>query len=602
MTTFDAKAFLKTLSSAPGVYRMLDAQGKLLYVGKARNLKRRVASYFQRTTDNAKTRAMVAQIAGIEVTVTHTETEALLLENNLIKQHRPRYNITLRDDKSYPYVHLTAHDYPRLAFYRGARKERGQFFGPYPSAAAVRETLSQLQKLFQLRPCNDTFFANRSRPCLQYQIGRCSAPCVGLISAEDYARDVQHAVLFLEGRNTEVLEALGERMENAALAQNYELAAQYRDQIAQLRQTREQQHMDGRAQDVDVLAAVSQGGVHCVALVAIRGGRNLGAKPYFPRGGETDPEEIMSAFLPQHYLGRDVPHEILSNVPVEDSSLLEQALREQTGHAVAIRHQMRGIRARWMDMARRNAEQALATRLVADATLQQRFAALQKALQLDEPPVRLECFDISHTQGEATVASCVVFGLEGPLKSDYRRFNIEDITPGDDYAAMRQALMRRYLRLQKGEGILPDVLLIDGGKGQVAEALAMLEELQVSGVQVVGVAKGPGRKAGYEQLFLGATKKPLQLPPDSPALHLIQQVRDEAHRFAISGHRGRRAKARTTSPLEAIEGLGPKRRQQLLKAFGGLQGVARAGVDELMQVHGISRELARRVYDVFHTT
>lgn len=600
MATFDAKAFLKTLSSAPGVYRMLDAQGQLLYVGKARNLKRRVTSYFQRTQENAKTRSMVAQIASIEVTSTHTETEALLLENNLIKQHRPRYNITLRDDKSYPYVHLTTHDYPRLAFYRGARKEGGQFFGPYPSAAAVRETLTQLQKLFQLRPCNDTFFANRSRPCLQYQIGRCTAPCVNLISAEDYARDVQHAVLFLEGRNVEVLAALADRMESTAAAQNYELAAQYRDQIAQLRQTREQQHMDGRALDVDVLAAVSQGEVHCVTLVAIRGGRNLGAKTYFPRGGETNPVEIMAAFLPQHYLGRDVPQEILSSVPVDDVALLQQALRDQAGHAVAIKHQLRGTRARWMDMARRNAEQALATRLVADATLQQRFTALHEALQLSEAPARLECFDISHTQGEATVASCVVFGLEGPIKSDYRRFNIDDVTPGDDYAAMRQALLRRYARLQKGEGIMPDVLLIDGGKGQVAEALAVLEELQVTGVNVVGVAKGPGRKAGYEQLFLGADKKPLQLPADSPALHLIQQVRDEAHRFAISEHRGRRAKARNTSPLEAIEGLGPKRRQQLLKAFGGLQGVARAGVEELMQVHGISRELARRVYDVFH--
>lgn len=598
---FNSKAFLKTLPAAPGVYRMLDAGGAVLYVGKARHLKRRVASYFRSTSDSLKTRAMIAQVADIEITVTHTETEALLLENNLIKQHKPRYNVTLRDDKSYPYIHLTDHPFPRLTFYRGSRREKGRFFGPYASAAAVRETLGQLQKLFQIRQCTDSFFTNRSRPCLQYQIKRCTAPCVGFINEADYRRDVEHAAMFLEGRNREVIDALVRRMEKASEAMDFEMAARYRDQIAQLRKTAERQYVSSGSADVDVVAALSAADVHCVVLMFMRGGRNLGSKSFFPRAAGQDVTEVLTAFLSQYYPGREAPPEILVNLPIDDNALLEHALSDLAGKKVAIKHRLRGERARWMDMTRRNAEQALAGRLASDATLQQRFEALQDALSLEQMPARLECFDISHTSGEATVASCVVFGREGAVKSDYRRFNIEGLQPGDDYGAMRQALTRRYTKLKKGEGVLPDVLLIDGGKGQVAEALAVLEELQVEGVIVVGVAKGPTRRPGLEQLILADSKTPLTLPADSPALHLIQQIRDEAHRFAIAGHRAKRGKARRVSPLETVEGLGPKRRQQLLKQFGGLQGVARAGVDDLTQVRGISRELAQRVYDLFHS-
>lgn len=602
MPEFDPQSFIKTLPGAPGVYRMLDARGEWLYVGKARNLKRRVSSYFQRNPASLKTQAMMRQVAEVEVTVTRTETEALLLENNLIKRHKPRYNVVLRDDKSYPWIHVTDHPYPRLAFYRGARREKGRFFGPYPSAGAVRETLSQLQKLFQVRPCTDSFFANRSRPCLQYQIRRCTAPCVGYISAEDYVRDVEHAVMFLEGRNREVIDALVARMEQAAGRLDYELAAQYRDQIAQLRQTTGRQYVSGGEADADVVAIASGGGRHCVTTVFIRGGRSLGSKAFFPRNaGETEPEEVLEAFLNQYYLDRETPHEIVIDRPIAGRAVLERALSEQAGRRVAVKQRVRGSRARWLDMARRNAEQALHVRLSADAGLQLRFEALQEALNLDQTPARLECFDISHTMGEATVASCVVFGREGPVKADYRRFNIEGVTPGDDYAAMRQALSRRYTRLKRGEGRLPDVLFIDGGKGQVAEAAAVLEELQIEEVLVVGVAKGAERRPGAEQLILAERAEPLRLAPDSPALHLIQQLRDEAHRFAITGHRARRARQRSRSPLEDIEGLGPKRRQLLLKQFGGLQAVSRAGVEDLMAVRGISRELAQRIYDTFHT-
>ncbi len=601
--SFDAARYVRKLTARPGVYRMLDARGKIIYVGKARNLKARVGSYFNAGVDSAKTAAMVAHVAGIEVTVTQTETEALLLEDALIKRHRPRYNILLRDDKSYPWIRVTGrHAFPRLAFHRGARRPDERYFGPYPSAKAVRESLNLLQKLFQLRSCDDSFFANRSRPCLQHQIKRCSAPCVGLIGEPDYAADVEHAVLFLEGRNREVTADLAGRMEKAAAALDFERAAQYRDQIATLKRIEERQFVSGaEGGDFDVLAAVAAGPVHCVASIVIRAGRNLGTRTYFPRtAGRTDPAEVLGAFLPQHYLSRDAPREILCNVEAPDTDLVERALSERTGHRVEIRHRLRGRRARWVKMAVTNAEYAAKLRATSQTAIARQADDLRDALGLDETPKRIECFDISHTGGESTVASCVVFDEEGPRKSDYRRFNIDGLAPGDDYGAMNQALRRRYTRLKRGEAPLPDLLVIDGGKGQVAQALTVLDELQLPEVQIVGVAKGPTRKPGMEQLVLPGRERPVRLAAASPGLHLLQQVRDEAHRFAIAGHRQRRAKTRNTSVLESIPGLGPKRRRELLRAFGGLKGIERAGVDDLGRVRGISHKLARLIYETFH--
>lgn len=616
---FDAKAFLKTLTSRPGVYRMLDAGGTVLYVGKAKNLKKRVASYFSRSNQGAKTRALVAQIRGVEVTVTHTEGEALLLENNLIKELKPRYNILLRDDKSYPYIFLSENQsYPRLSYHRGAKRAKGRYFGPYPSAGAVRESLNLLQKLFRVRQCDDSFFSNRTRPCLQYQIKRCTAPCVGLIDEAHYREDLRRTTLFLEGKSAKVINELVEQMEQASATQAFEEAAQFRDLIANLRRVQESQYVSGEGGDLDVIAAVTGGGLACVQVFFVRDGRNLGNKTFFPRHANgAEASEVLAAFIAQYYLvghtGRTVPSEILVNQSLEGAELLQTVLSEESGRRVQISHKLRGERARWVEMAVTNAENALNTQIATKSTVLRRFEALQDVLQLDSPPQRLECFDISHTMGEATVASCVVLDTTGPVKSDYRRFNIEGITPGDDYAAMHQALLRRYTRLKKGEGKMPDILLIDGGKGQVSEAEAVMEELQINDVILLGVAKGPARRPGQEQLILsgsfatGASSKELSskdapriLPADSPALHLIQQIRDEAHRFAITGHRQRRAKARTTSVLEGITGLGPKRRQTLLKQFGGLQEVARAGVEDLARVPGISKQLAQRVYDVFH--
>jgi excinuclease ABC subunit C len=599
---FDSARFLESVSGAPGVYRMLDAKGELLYVGKARNLKKRLASYFRASESNPKTLAMRGQIADIQVTVTHTETEALLLENNLIKEHRPRYNVVLRDDKSYPYIRLDdSQAFPRLTLYRGRRKETGRYFGPYPSAYSARETVNLLQKLFLLRQCNDTFFKNRSRPCLQYQIKRCSAPCVGLISEETYKRDTENAALFLQGKTDEVVDAMVTRMEAASQLTDYELAARYRDQIASLRKTAAHQSMEGDSGDYDVVAAASRAGTACVLVMFVRAGRHLGNQAFHPRvSGEETPAELIDAFLPQHYLGRETPPDIILAEAIEDADMIATALASQVGHSVTVRSEVRGERRRLQEMARVNAEQALALRLAMDAGMRRRFETLQETLELEQMPARLECFDISHTMGEGTVASCVVFDTDGPRKSDYRRFNIEGIEGGDDYAAMHQALSRRYTRLKRGEGVVPDVLFIDGGKGQLHEAEKVLEELQVEGVTLVSVAKGPTRRPGMEQLFLSGREAPLILPQDSPALHLIQQIRDEAHRFAITGHRQRRAKARNTSPLEEVPGLGPKRRQALLKHFGGLQAVTRAGVEDLASVPGVSRELAQRIYGLFH--
>lgn len=600
--TFDTKAYIATLPRRPGVYRMRGANGELLYVGKARNLKSRVASYFHARNVAPKVQALVAQVQGIDVTVTNSDTEALLLEYNLIKEHHPRYNVVLRDDKSFPYVHVTTEArFPRLTFYRGPRTRTGRLFGPYPSAGAVRETLLQLQKLFKLRNCEDTFFENRSRPCLQHQIERCSAPCVGLISAPDYARDVAAAVKVLEGKTHEVNEEMATAMETAAAALDFESAAKLRDRLASLRQIQQQQSVSTRRRrDVDLVALASESGEHCIAVMFVRGGRNLGSTQFFPRAPLGESGELMSAFLMQYYFARDIPSEILVNVPIEDGDALSATLSDRAGHKVTIRRAARGLNARWMTMAQTNASQALRMRLANRAGIELNLESLRELLQMPEAPQRIECFDISHTRGEGTVASCVVFGPEGPIKTDYRRFNITGIEPGDDYGALRQALTRRYQRIKSGEVPMPDLLLIDGGKGQLTQALEVLQELEVNGLPVVGVAKGADRKPGQERLFTPDRAEPLILPPESPVLHLIQRVRDEAHRFAITGHRKRRARRHNESTLETIPGLGPARRRELLKQFGGLQGILKAGVDDLTQVRGIGRPLAELIYEHLH--
>jgi excinuclease ABC subunit C len=600
--SFDSSEFLKTLTSRPGIYRMLDSERTVLYVGKAGNLKKRVASYFRKTGLNAKTRALVEQIADIEVTVTHTEAEALLLESNLIKQLRPRYNVLLRDDKSYPYIYLSSEqEFPRVCLHRGARRRVGRFFGPYPNAGSVRESLHLLQKLFKVRQCEDSFFSHRSRPCLQYQIKRCTAPCVGLVSAAQYAADVRHTVLFLEGKSSQVIDGLVAQMEIASTEQDYEQAAVYRDRIANLHKVQEKQYISNERGDVDILACLTGKGNACVQVFFIRDGRNLGNAVFFPKIPlESAASAVLSAFIPQYYLGKDVPSELLLSHPLADGDLIAELLTGQAGHRVELCANVRGDRARWVKMALHNAEHALNSYNNTRKGFSGRLQSLSTVLGLDEMPERIECFDISHTGGESTVASCVVFGIEGPLKSDYRRFNIRDIQPGDDYGAMEQALLRHYTRLKKGEGRLPDLLLIDGGKGQVNAATKALEELQIIDVRIIGVAKGPGRKPGLETLHIHGEKEALTLSADSPALHLVQQIRDEAHRFAITGHRQRRAKTRRTSPLEQIPGVGPKRRQQLLQQLGGLREVARAGVDDLTRIKGVNRKLAQQIYDAFH--
>ena len=602
MSEFDAKDFLKNLSGAPGVYRMLDAQGQVLYVGKARNLRKRVGSYFRRTGLAPRTAIMMQAVAQVEVTVTHTETEALLLENNLIKALRPRYNMLLRDDKSYPYIFLSdGNGFPRAGFHRGAKQEAGRYFGPFPSAHAVRESLGLLQKMFPIRQCEDSYFRNRTRPCLQYQIKRCTAPCVGAIDVATYAEDVRHAVMFLEGRNQPLIDELVRDMEAAAARHDYETAARMRDRIGALRAVRERQYIDTGSGDADIVAAVVKDNVACVGVVFIRGGRHLGDKTFFPKAtGEVTAGEALAAFLPQYYLGKPTPAHIYINCSVEDRDLLAAALSTQAGRKVEIATPQRGGLKQRVRMAEINTEDVLRRRLASNASLKQRFEALQDALSLDAVPERLECFDVSHTMGEATVAACVVFDSDGALKSDYRRFNIEGVQAGDDYAAMQQALTRRYKRVKDGEVKVPDVLFIDGGKGQLGIAAAVMDELQIPGIKLVGIAKGEARKPGLEQLFISGCDTPIMLPSHAPALHLIQQIRDEAHRFAIGGHRQRRAKARVTSTLEEIPGVGKKRRQALLKNLGGLQSVARAGVEELMRIPGISPDLAQRIYDRFH--
>jgi excinuclease ABC subunit C len=600
---FEVKSFLRSLTHRPGVYRMLDAKHKVIYVGKARDLKKRVSSYFQRTQASVKTEAMMALVARVEVTVVNTEAEALVLEYNLIKQHKPRFNVLLRDDKSYPYIHAsTDHPFPRLRFHRGARKGKGRYFGPYPSTRAVRQTLNELQKLFLIRNCNDSYFSNRTRPCLQYQIRRCTAPCVGIVDEAQYGRDFEAALQFLEGRNDAVVATFVKRMEQASANQEYEQAARYRDQIARLKEVEARQLVQrGHHKDLDVIGFASNGAIHCVTVVFIRNGGVIGSRDHFPRvPGETDKAKILNSFVAQYYLGRDAPSEIILDTEIEDAEVLEQELSKRLGRKIAIRTRVRGDRMRWLELAHTNAEQGLGVRVASNATIERQFKALGEALELDDMPGRIECFDVSHTSGEATVASCVVFNTTGAVKSDYRRFNLSPSSAGDDYAAMAEALRRRYERVRKGEVPMPDILLVDGGKGQLAEAMRVLEELELDWLNVVAVAKGRARRPGAERLFRPGSDKAMQLPPDSPALLLIQQVRDEAHRFAITGHRQRRAKKRRQSPLEQIPGLGPKKRRELLRQFGGLQGVMGAGVDDLVKVRGIGRTLAETIYNELH--
>jgi len=603
---FDHQTFLKNLTQRPGVYSMLDDERKVLYVGKAKNLKKRVGSYFRTTALDNKTLALVARISNVEVTVTSSEAEALLLEQSLIKELKPPYNIEFRDDKSYPFIYLSAADkYPRLGFHRGAHHRKGRYFGPYPSAGAVRDSLNILQKVFRVRQCEDTFFKNRSRPCLQYQIKRCSGPCCDLVSPEDYQEDVRLATMFLTGKNQQLLKEYANKMDLASERLNFEKAALYRDQMAHLQRIQEQQYVVGKQGDIDVIAAVVDPGGVCIQLLFIRGGRLLGNKTFFPKTRlHPSEKELLSAFIPQFYLPahgqREIPREIILSEKIEDKQLLILALEQKSHKKVRIADSVRGYRSRWLDLARANARQSLGTHLADKQNIYQRFEALQEGLVLDDLPQRLECFDISHSSGEATVASCVVFDTGGPLKSDYRRFNIDGIKPGDDYAAMAQALSRRYTRIKSGEGVLPDILFIDGGKGQLHEAEKILEELQISDVTIVGVAKGAGRKAGLESLFVSGRKGEVSLPPDSAALHLIQQIRDESHRFAVTAHRQRRAKKRNESPLEGIEGVGPKRRRALLRHFGGNQQVERAAAEEIAKVDGINQKLAKHIYASLH--
>lgn len=602
---FDSSAFLATCSGRPGVYRMFDAEARLLYVGKAKNLKKRLSSYFRKTGQAPKTAALVARIAQIETTITANETEALLLEQTLIKEWRPPYNILLRDDKSYPYVFLSDGDFPRLGIHRGAKKAKGRYFGPYPSALAIRESLSLLQKTFLVRQCEDSYYKNRTRPCLQYQIKRCKGPCVGLVSPEEYAEDVRHSVMFLDGRSNALSDELSASMEKASMALEFERAAELRDQIALLRRVQDQQSMEGGSGDVDIVAVMLNPGGACVHLISVRGGRVLGSKNFFPQVAiEEEGGDVLMAFLGQYYLGnaeRDLPSELIVNVQHEDFATLIEAIESLRGRSLSISHRVRGTRARWQQLAVTNAEQALAARLANREHMAERFEALAGVLEMDEPPQRMECFDISHSSGEATVASCVVFGPEGPLKSDYRRFNIEGITAGDDYAAMHQALTRRFSKVKDGEGKLPDVLLVDGGKGQLAMAREVLQELAVPDLILLGVAKGTTRKPGLEVLYLNDATHEFTLPGNSPALHLIQQIRDESHRFAIAGHRARRGKARRTSSLEEVAGIGPKRRRELLNHFGGLQELSRASAEEIAKAPGISKKLAELIYATLHS-
>lgn len=585
---------------------MLDGEGAVLYVGKAKNLKKRVASYFRKSGLPVKTAALVKRILQIDVTVTETETEALILEHNLIKQYRPPFNILMRDDKSYPYIFLSDKDtWPRLSFHRGPKKAKGTYFGPFPSVHAVRESMSFLQKTFKVRQCEDVFFKNRSRPCLQYQIKRCTAPCVDFVDKDEYAADVHLTRLYLDGKADKILQQLEHKMELASENLEFETAADCRDQISALRQVQAQQVIEKGRGTIDIVAGAVSNGHACVHMLYVRQGRILGSRSYYPKTPLAEEvDELLEEFLPQLYLnggGRpDLPKEIIVNDEFDGSSALSEALSEKIGRNIEIKNNVRGFRAKWVELAQRTAEQNLTAKLASKQTLEQRFESLRETLELDETPQRLECFDISHSSGEAVVASCVVFDSNGALKSDYRRFNIENITDGDDYAAMEQAVRRRYTRLMKGEGKLPDILLIDGGKGQISTVKTVLTDLGVVGVMVVGVAKGTTRKPGMETLILADQRNKVVPRPQRGALHLIQQIRDEAHRFAITGHKARRDKKRKTSPLQGIPGVGPSRRRDLLKHFGGVVEVKKASVADLMKVSNINKKVAEAIYSALY--
>ncbi len=590
------------LPHLPGVYRMLGGEGEVLYVGKALDLRKRVSSYFQRSeTLSPRIRLMVAQIVNIETTVTRSEAEALLLENNLIKSLAPRYNILFRDDKSYPYLMLSGHRYPRLGFFRGNPDKRHRYFGPFPDSGAVRGSIQLLQKVFRLRTCEDGVFANRSRPCLLHQIHRCTAPCVNLISESDYAEDVRSAGMFLEGQEDAVFGRLDARMNAAAAEQRYEEAAVYRDQITALHKVRERQYVsDESGRDADVIACASAAGICCVNLVMIRGGRHLGDKNFFPQNADdVEPAQIIEAFIAQHYLLHQVPPQLIVGEAIA-VEVLQETLSERAGRRVQIGANPIGDRRVWLQMAVKNAELGAAQRKVRHMGDAAKLAALQQGLNLPETMQRIECFDISHTQGEATVASCVVYDRGAMQSGEYRHFNIRDVAPGDDYAAMREVLTRRYRRVVAGEGRMPDLVMIDGGQGQLGVAVEVMTELGLNDLPLLGVAKGESRKPGMEQLLMPGRESAFRLDADDPGLHLIQQIRDEAHRFAIEGHRARRGRTRTTSPLEAIPGIGAKRRQRLLTRFGGLRGLVAASVEEMAQVDGISLALAERIYDELH--
>ena len=603
---FDSRAFVRDLTSKPGVYRMVDEAGDVIYVGKARNLKKRVASYFMRADNSPKTRVMVRQIRHIEITVTRTEKEALILENNQIKRLKPRYNIYFKDDKSYPYIYLSdTHDFPALHYHRGARRKKGRYFGPYPSAFAVRDTLNLIKKLFLTRQCKDSFFRNRSRPCLEHQIKRCSAPCVGLIGKAEYHKDIERTVMFLEGKNEQVTESLIIPMQRAADALEYERAARYRDQIVNLRRLNENQYITVGKGNIDVIACCHREEVACVLVSFIRNGLNQGSQAYFPKLRFADGEasgSIMDAFLAQHYLQSavSIPDEIILSHKPSNCALFEAVISAYIKRRVRLKVTLRGDRAKCMEMALENAKLALKQRIAGKSSHEQRTEKLKEFLGLDMPIRRMECFDISHTGGDNTVASCVVFDAMGPVKDDYRRFNIEGITPGDDYAAMEQVILRRYTRVKKEAGQLPDVIFIDGGRGQIGTARKALDELAINEPLLIGVAKGVSRKPGQETLIMECDHRPIRPPAHSPALYLIQQIRDEAHRFAIAGHRLRRRRANRQSPLQCIAGVGGKRRQNLLRHFGGLKGIISAGVGDLVRVDGINKNLAQKIYDTFH--
>lgn len=603
-TPFDAKTLLATLTELPGVYRMIDVSGQVLYVGKAKNLKKRVSSYFRENHPSPRIALMVAKIASVETTVTRSEAEALLLENNLIKNLSPRYNILFRDDKSYPYIVITRDDFPRLGFFRGNTDRKSDYYGPFPSSTAVRESINLLQKMFRLRTCESSVFNNRTRPCLLYQIKRCSGSCVDLIDRETYAQDVSMAALFLQGRQQEVIGRLSEAMERAAAGLAFEKAAIIRDQIQSLRRVQDKQYVESsKGEDVDVVVVVCEGGLICVNLAIVRGGRHLGDKPQFPSNmGDFSPGEVLSAFICQHYSQHPIPSRIYLNVAVPDLDLA-LVLAELAKRPVPLIEPRQTMQKVWVEMAEQNARLAIFARKNVQSRQSSRLEALQELLTLEPEEgeeIRIECFDISHIQGESAVASCVVYQGSGMRKSEYRRFNIQGIQPGDDYAAIRQAVLRRYERVLTGEGVAPTLILIDGGKGQLGSALSALNELGLSHFPIIGVAKGEARKPGLENLIFADGREPVQLAPEHPALHLIQEIRDEAHRFAIAGHRAQRSKTRRTSRLDEISGIGPQRRKALIAHFGGLQGVANAGVDQLSAVSGISRELAEKIYTALH--